>query len=250
MRTFYPSIPIEWQFKNSGETSRSKPSKKGNTLGSSRGIRALTILWPSPTGKQPASKLHSGNSKAQSRDVQSNTTTNQSKRPFSSPTDMTQGSEISRLRDLNIDQADKDSLMEDAPEDSEPPVEPQPKRPAIGEGESPSSSMRARDSQSPPRRSKARPMSAQHNKKVESFDYKRDSKASPFQQQSVRPALAGRRIWNPETDAVPKQSNDTPNNRGTRTNPKKLIPPWPQASAVYWWENLILVPFSQCWRYP
>lgn len=105
--------------------------------------------------------------------------------------------------------------MEDAPEDSE--IEPQPKRPAIGEGESPSSSLRARDSQSPPRRSNARRSSAPYNKKFDSLEFKRDIKPSP---QSIRPAPAGRRIWNPETDALPKQSLESPSNRASKGNPK------------------------------
>lgn len=153
--------------------------------------------------------------------IRLNTYGNQSKRPFS-PTQTMQGSEISGLKDLNI-ATDHDSLMEDPAEANE--LEPQPKRPAIGEGESPSTSSRARDSQSPPKRSKApRPNSAPYNKKVDSFDYKRDSKAmaGPAHHQSTRPAPAGRRIWNPETDALPKQSVESPANRVPKGNPNNL----------------------------
>lgn len=153
--------------------------------------------------------------------IRLNTYGNQSKRPFS-PTQTMQGSEISALKDLNI-ATDHDSLMEDPAEANE--LEPQPKRPAIGEGESPSTSSRARDSQSPPKRSKApRPNSAPYNKKVDGFDYKRDSKAmaGPAHLQSTRPAPAGRRIWNPETDALPKQSVESPANRVPKGNPNIL----------------------------
>lgn len=157
----------------------------------------------------------------QSRDVQSRATANQSKRPFS-PTQMTQGSEISGLKDLNIE-AEKDSQREDVAEDNL--LEPQPKRPAIGEGESPSSSSRARGSQSPPKGSNAaRPNSSPCSKKTDSFDYNRDSKAMAgvAQQQSIRPAPTGRRIWNPDTDALPKQSVESLSNRNPKANPKNL----------------------------
>lgn len=181
--------------------------------------RLELIITRSKQPKLQATRLQTGNPKAftlQSKDAPSPATTNQSKRPFSSPTDVTQGSEISRMKDLNIE-TDQDSIM-----DEETEQEPQPKRPAIGEGESPSSSMRARDSQSPPRRSKARPTSAGYSKKIDNFDFKRDSKASPAQQQSIRPAPAGRRIWNPDTDALPKQNMESPGNRGPKANSKGL----------------------------
>lgn len=157
-------------------------------------------------------------------------------------TDVKQGSEVSRLKDLNIE-TDRDSFtptswsggsrrtwrrrvyresslkegLSNTSEENEVEQEPLPQRAAIREGESPS--LRARESQVPPRRFRAKPNSAPYSEKIAPFDFTRNGNTRPMRQQPKRPAPAGSRISNTSTYALPTDSvpKTSPSSNDPRT---------------------------------
>jgi len=152
------------------------------------------------------------------RSAENSQSLGRSKRPFSTPSPITPSGEMSKLTlESGLGDSRQETSLGEAINFTPTADQPR-KRPAFDDNGSPSSSMRARDSESPPpRRSKARPASSQSQS--ESFRLHGSQRLSgqSFAEMPVsRPSTAGKRLWQPETDTPPRNPIKT-----TPTTPPK-----------------------------